>query len=184
MSKWGNRSTHCVKLALSSSSSLYRFFYSAFLTAWWSVNKCTFVPKRLNWTFCDSNSTARSSIVLADVIILFWSCFSSSKFSSFWYNGLAGCFKSFIFETLRGLSSFCDSGFLLLDAWTPIDLHFWIPNVFFKITCLLFLLFPTSLKWKTRFCCREIVEFLCSFMMKQSSIVEQSWWKLIYMAVG
>ena len=57
---------------------------------------------------------------------------SSSKFSSFWYNDLAGCLKSFIFEALRGLSSFSDSGFLLLDARTPIDLSFLDPECRFQ----------------------------------------------------
>ena len=41
-------------------------------------------------------------------------------------------FKSFFFEALRGLSSFSDSGFLLLDARTPIDLSFLDPECLFQ----------------------------------------------------
>ena len=51
---------------------------------------------------------------------------------SFRNSGFAGCFRSFIFKALRGLSSFSDSGFLLLDARTPIDLSFLDPEELFQ----------------------------------------------------
>ena len=94
-------------------------------------------------------------------------------------------------KLLRGLSSSSDSGFLLFDARTPIDctfsdclfcipfisdlgLKFLLQSCLFSLVCGVIeslrppipsVSHPTQVK--TRFCCKKIVEFQCSFMMKE-----------------